>query len=283
LEDPKHILEVKDEEVKAERYLTKEERAIKEEEDRKRRAFEEAMRGDTLQQRGLKSMLGGNELNLKKDKNKVQDLIEPEEWMSKPEEQMNEDEKSRWEDFKKRRAEQEEKYRKAWKQDQKRLEAEVQSLKERFEEDFLKMYKRRLFYQARIYEQELYIIRLVIMLSDVKQTAENIAKFNSESSKLEQEFQEKDEQFKQVLQYLSEFDQKIKTDQGIFRQDQDITTWCQSMALNVSKIKEFIKKGKAAALVKLKDTEKAKMIAHIKVLDPFKEIDKTEADAMIAE
>lgn len=117
LEDPKHILEVKDEEVKAERYLTKEERAIKEEEDRKRRAFEEAMRGDTLQQRGLKSMLGGNELNLKKDKNKVQDLIEPEEWMSKPEEQMNEDEKSRWEDFKKRRAEQEEKYRKAWKQD----------------------------------------------------------------------------------------------------------------------------------------------------------------------
>lgn len=159
----------------------------------------------------------------------------------------------------------------------------MQSLKERFEEDFLKMYKRRLFYQARIYEQELYIIRLVIMLSDVKQTAENIAKFNSESSKLEQEFQEKDEQFKQVLQYLSEFDQKIKTDQGIFRQDQDITTWCQSMALNVSKIKEFIKKGKAAALVKLKDTEKAKMIAHIKVLDPFKEIDKTEADAMIAE
>lgn len=93
LEDPEHILTVKDEEVKAVKYLTKEERAIKEEEDRKFRAREEAMRGDTLQQRGLKSMLGGNELNLKKDKNKAQDLLEPEEWMSKPEEQMNEDEK----------------------------------------------------------------------------------------------------------------------------------------------------------------------------------------------
>lgn len=80
-----------------------------------------------------------------------------------------------------------------------------------------------------------------------------------------------------------EFDQKIKTDQGIFRQDQDIANWCTSMGLNPSKIKEFIKKGKAAALVKLKDTEKAKMGAHIKHLDPYNFIDKLDIEDLITD
>jgi hypothetical protein len=60
---------VDESEVNVPRYLTKEERAIKEEEERKAREREEALKGDNVQQRGLKSMMGGNELNLKKDKN----------------------------------------------------------------------------------------------------------------------------------------------------------------------------------------------------------------------
>ena len=81
-----HILEIDDSEVPGVRYLTKEERALKEEEERKAREREEALKGDNVQQRGLKSMLGGNELNLKKDKNKAEETMEMEDWMHKPQE-----------------------------------------------------------------------------------------------------------------------------------------------------------------------------------------------------
>lgn len=86
VERPEHILEIDDSEVPGVRYLTKEERALKEEEERKAREREEALKGDNVQQRGLKSMLGGNELNLKKDKNKAEETMEMEDWMHKPQE-----------------------------------------------------------------------------------------------------------------------------------------------------------------------------------------------------
>jgi len=61
-------------------------------------------------------MIGGNELNLKKDKNKNETTLEMEDWMlSKSVEQMNEDEKARFEDFKRRKKELDEKQQKAWK------------------------------------------------------------------------------------------------------------------------------------------------------------------------
>ena len=39
--------------------------------------------GDNVGQRGLKYMLGGTELNLKKEKNQMEELLR-EDWMSKP-------------------------------------------------------------------------------------------------------------------------------------------------------------------------------------------------------
>ena len=39
--------------------------------------------GDNVGQRGLKHMLGGTELNLKKEKNQMEELVR-EDWMSKP-------------------------------------------------------------------------------------------------------------------------------------------------------------------------------------------------------
>jgi hypothetical protein len=60
LENPSHILEINESEVPGVKYLTKEERAIKDEEERKAREREEALKGDNVQQRGLKTMMGGN-------------------------------------------------------------------------------------------------------------------------------------------------------------------------------------------------------------------------------
>lgn len=57
------------------------------------------------------------------------------------------------------------------------------------------------------------------MLSEVKQKAENIQKFTAERMKLETEFEEKDLQFKQVLEKLTEKNQQIMTDSAIQRQE----------------------------------------------------------------
>ena len=165
-------------------------------------------------------MVGGNELNLKKDKNKNETTLEMEDWMlSKTLEQMNEDEKARFEDFKRRKKELEEKQQKAWKQQLNSLKNDVQLIKVKFEEELLSLYNKRLFYEASIYEQELYIIRLVIMLSEVKQKGDNIEKFAGERMKLEAEFESKDMHFKQVLEKLTEKNQQILTDNAIQKQD----------------------------------------------------------------
>ena len=74
--------------------MTKEQRAILEEERRKREEREALLRGDNMGMRGLKYMMGGNELIMKKEKNKLEEELVREDWMNtKKEEDMTEDEK----------------------------------------------------------------------------------------------------------------------------------------------------------------------------------------------
>lgn len=62
-----------------------------EEEEKKRLEREAKLKGDTVGQRGLKMMMGG-ELTFKKEKNLLEEIVR-EDWMAKPEEEMSEDEK----------------------------------------------------------------------------------------------------------------------------------------------------------------------------------------------
>jgi hypothetical protein len=75
LEHPEAILEVKEDEIKVEKYLTKEERAAEAEARRIEEERQAALMGDNVGQRGLKHMLGGTELNLKKEKNQMEELV----------------------------------------------------------------------------------------------------------------------------------------------------------------------------------------------------------------
>ena len=93
LEDPEHIFKINPDEIKVEKYLNKEERAKLEEEERKRAEREEALKGDNVGQRGLKKMMGGTELIIKKDKGQIDEALIREDWMNKPEEEMNDEEK----------------------------------------------------------------------------------------------------------------------------------------------------------------------------------------------
>jgi len=113
LERPEEILEVRDDEIKVVRYLTKEERAAAEEVRRIEEARQAALMGDNVGQRGLKHMLGGTELNLKKEKNQMEELVR-EDWMSKPFEEMTDEERQKMKEFEQKEKEFKEKQRKAW-------------------------------------------------------------------------------------------------------------------------------------------------------------------------
>ena len=75
------------------------------------------LQGDNVNQRGLKAMLGGTELILKKDKNELESELVREEWMNKPEEEMNDEERAKFEEFLEKEREFKEKRRKAWEQE----------------------------------------------------------------------------------------------------------------------------------------------------------------------
>jgi hypothetical protein len=194
---------------------------------------------------------------------------------------MNEEEKAQYDEFERKKNDMREKQAKAWKQDKHKIQGEVQAIKVRFEEEMLSLYKKRLFYEARIYEQELYIIRLVIMLSDVKQTGENINKSSAEIQKLEQDFEEKNMLYQQVLEQLTTVEQAYRTDQGLQRLEADIGTWANHQNLGKQKILEFVKKGKQQAKMVLSQQEKAKLSEHIVPLDPYMGLDKLDVEQEI--
>lgn len=177
------IFEVADDEIKVEKYLTKEEKARLAEIEAKRLAREALLKGDNVGQRGLKAMMGG-ELVFKKDKNLLEMELVREDWMSKPDEEMTEDEKQRYRDFLQKEKEFKEKQRKAWEFTLKNVKNEIQEIEIKFEERILQVYKKRLFFEHRIYEQELYIIRLIIMMHEVSETRANSNKYTDELEKV---------------------------------------------------------------------------------------------------
>lgn len=79
--------------------MTKEERAVLDEEQRKIAEREAALKGDNVGQRGLKTMMGGTELNLKKEKNTMDLDLVMEDWMNKDEKDMSDEERIKIKEF----------------------------------------------------------------------------------------------------------------------------------------------------------------------------------------
>lgn len=74
----------------------------------------------------------------------------------------------------------------------------------RFEEKMRTLFKYKLFVDARILEQELYVIRLVIMLHDGRETRFDEKKFRREIARLESEKIVKEEQIQSFGQFLQD-------------------------------------------------------------------------------
>lgn len=80
----------------------------------------------------------------------------------------------------------------------------------RFEERLLGLYKKKLFFDVRILEQELYIIRLTIMLHDTIETGKDKAKYEAETIKLEEELKAKEELLASLVDTSANLEEKIK-------------------------------------------------------------------------
>lgn len=66
----------------------------------------------------------------------------------------------------------------------KKHKADIVEVQLRFEERLLQLFKKKLFIDVRVLEQELYVIRLVIMLHDGKETKADEKKYRKEMEKL---------------------------------------------------------------------------------------------------
>ncbi|EGR30550.1 hypothetical protein IMG5_129360, partial [Ichthyophthirius multifiliis] len=141
-ETPENILKVDVKEIHFEKYLTREERE-KMEKDRLRE--EERIRllmQDDAGVRALKDMMAGT-LEEKKE-NLLDEGLDQEDWMKKPVDEMNEEERVRLKEF--------------------------EDICLRFDEKLLLLFRKKLEYNYRVYEQELYITRLSLSILQEKDT-----------------------------------------------------------------------------------------------------------------
>mmetsp|Transcript_109191 Transcript_109191/g.151091 ORF Transcript_109191/g.151091 Transcript_109191/m.151091 type:complete len:127 (-) Transcript_109191:392-772(-) len=126
-------------------------------------------------------MMGGTELIMKKDQNLLESELVKEDWMYKNKDEMTEDEKQKLAEYEQKEKDFKEKQRKAWEKDLEKVKGEIITIQLSFQESLLLLYKKRLFFDIRIMEQELYVIRLIIMLHDTRETHADSLKFDEET------------------------------------------------------------------------------------------------------
>ena len=160
-EEPKRIIEVKDSEVKIEKFITADERKRL---DEKRRQEEERMKlqaDDNSRQRALMDMMGGK-LDDRTEQDEKVELVKPE-WMSKPKEDMSDDERKLLKEFEKKMAiykEEQEKARKALETELRKLQSVITEITNAFDSQLREFHKEKLRTDNFIYQFELTIIKL---------------------------------------------------------------------------------------------------------------------------
>ncbi len=206
-EQPEHILKVEDSDIKIPKYLTKEEKAHLEEEKRKDEERLRALQSDTLGRRGVVTMMGGV-LEIKRELDELEKALVRQPWMDLPESQMTEAQRQEFtkfrqmeEDLKERKLNQQ----KAWRQELNKARNDIDELCQKFEERMNKLMKRRLFMQLRIYEQELYIIRLNLSLYEERLLREGRDKTEVELRDLMKEL----EHYEEIKNTLDQANQEL--------------------------------------------------------------------------
>ena len=165
-----------------------------------------AQMADDSGQRALRDMMGGT-LEEKKE-TALTETLQREEWMNKPVDEMTEEEKLKMREYEvkeQKMNEEKEKMRKNLENELKNLKNQIEDICFKFDEKLLILFKRKLEYDQRIYEQELYIIRLV--LSMIWQYKSSSILKELETSKTQ--IVEKQDHYKEIAEKLEELKNEI--------------------------------------------------------------------------
>jgi hypothetical protein len=239
------------------------------------------LEGDNVGQRGIKIMLGGT-LEMKKNKGIMEETLDREEWMEKPVEEMSEEEKLKLKEFEQKEKElqdEKEKKRKAWEQELKKLGIEIEEACDKFEEELKTLHKKRLFYDMRIYEQELSIIRLTLMLHENKEIKEEKLLVEANKNKLEEELEDSRFTITRFTELYEDFDTRYKENTAINDQEKSLK---QKFTVTASHraILNFIRNGGKSAnkaqtfgVNQEKNAKEQEMLNTICELDPYGVID----------
>ncbi|XP_034008505.1 cilia- and flagella-associated protein 43 isoform X1 [Trematomus bernacchii] len=198
-ERPEGLLTVDDSEIKAERYLTPEQKKEKEKkklEEQKRLAAKD----DNDKDRALDDMMEGV-LEVKKEDILKIEIPPPEFVLTKPEIQWNEEEKKVYKDYEKKTkelTEEKEKYKKSLETEMKKLQASNKEATERFDETLTKLFEKKVKCEMAIYQEELKNTYLVysVLIEDEMRNRELELKL-----KLEKTLAHKDELVEEVKRH----------------------------------------------------------------------------------
>jgi len=107
---------------------------------------------------------------------------------------MTDEERVKLKEFEVKEKEFKEKQRKAWEKDLLKIKNEIEEVQVIFENELNSLFKYKLFVDVRILEQELSLIRLVIMLHDAKETKADEKKYREEMDGIEDQKIKKEEE-----------------------------------------------------------------------------------------
>ncbi|NXI67699.1 CFA43 protein, partial [Anseranas semipalmata] len=163
-EIPEQALTVQDSEIKAEKYLTPQEREKAEmlarlEMERRLAAL------DNERLRALNDMMGGVLEVKKEDILKID--IPPPPFITKPEDEWNDQEKKIFREYEKKVKElneEKEKHRRVLENELKKLEASIQETTQNFDETVCKLFERKVTLEMVVYQEELKIVNLIYSL-----------------------------------------------------------------------------------------------------------------------
>lgn len=275
-------MKIQGNEITIERYLSKEERDRREAERLKEEERIRARMADDSGQRALKDMMGGT-LEEKKE-TALTETLQKEEWMSKPVDEMSEEEKLKLREYEvkeQKMNEEREKMRKNLENELKNLKNQIDDICFKFDEKLLVLFKRKLEYDQRIYEQELYIIRLV--LSMIWQYKSSAILKDLEASK--SNIVEKQEQMKELAEKLGELKSEIESHKTVVQENFtnifETKNRNERMVVEPTKMKniymllfEDLKNDKKKKKIEQELMEKPEYKRILIKLDPYLEIEK---------
>lgn len=202
-EDNEWVNKFSENEINIPKYYSKEERDLmqkeKEIEDQRAKALE----GDTLEMRGLKNMIAPQQKKKSTAQFDEEELVK-EPWMeTKDTSKFNEEEMKKYNDYNKKKREIEDRKEKIRSQNITKLNnirMDMDNLKAEMESKFLKIMKKKLYYDYRITEQEMYVLsimRIQEYRQAIKDKAKNLKSITKEKKQIKEEYEQLKKNFEE--------------------------------------------------------------------------------------